>query len=54
MENMHLKKEYFDQIRNGIKQYEFRERTPYWEKRPKLMIRAGSSGEGGMGSPRKQ
>ena len=30
---LHLKKEYFDQIKSGEKKEEYREVTPYWEKR---------------------
>lgn len=31
--HLNLKGEYFDQIKTGEKLYEYRERTPYWEKR---------------------
>lgn len=30
---LHLKKEFFDQIKSGKKKMEFRLRTRYWEKR---------------------
>lgn len=30
---LHVKKGYFDSIRDGHKPLEYRERTPYWEKR---------------------
>jgi len=31
--HLNLKGEYFDQIKSGEKLYEYREITPYWEKR---------------------
>lgn len=31
--NLHVKKEYFDQIASGVKQEEYRLMTPYWQKR---------------------
>lgn len=35
MADLHLpvKREYFDQIKSGQKQWEYRLRTPYWKKR---------------------
>jgi len=30
---LHVRKVYFDQIKSGEKKFEYRERTPYWEKR---------------------
>jgi len=30
---LHVKKVYFESIRDGRKSLEYRERTPYWEKR---------------------
>lgn len=35
MRTLHLnvKKEYFDQIKSGVKKEEYREVKPYWEKR---------------------
>jgi hypothetical protein len=30
---LHVKKVYFDAIRDGRKSFEYRERTPYWDKR---------------------
>ena len=30
---LNLKKEYFDQIKSGVKKEEYREIKPYWEKR---------------------
>ncbi len=31
--HLNLKKKYFEQIKSGEKEYEFREITPYWRKR---------------------
>lgn len=31
--HLNLKGEYFDQIKAGIKEFEYREVTPYWTKR---------------------
>lgn len=31
--HLNLKKEYFEQIKSGEKEFEFREITPYWRKR---------------------
>jgi len=30
---LHLKKEYFEQIKSGVKKEEYREMTPYWFSR---------------------
>ena len=30
---LHVKKEYFDEIKSGYKRYEYRLRTEYWKKR---------------------
>ena len=30
---LHLKKEYFEEIKNGKKRFEYRLKTPYWHKR---------------------
>lgn len=31
--HLNLKAEYFDQIKQGTKTFEYREKTPYWAKR---------------------
>jgi hypothetical protein len=33
--HLNLYRKYFDQIRSGIKRYEYRSMTPYWTKRLK-------------------